>query len=310
MFPNAHSSSSGGPSGGYDLIGLGELLWDCFPEGRLPGGAPANVAFHAQQLGLAAAVATRVGIDSLGDELIAFLKNQGLATDLVQRDSQHGTGTVTVSPRGTHTDYVFLENSAWDFLEQTPQWLNAFQHCRAVCFGTLAQRSAISRATIAACLSVTRPEALRVCDINLRPPFYAPDIIEASLHLANVVKLNADEARIMADMFHFADLGDLSIAQGLLDKFHLQLVCVTRGGEGAVAVTPIERCEVPGVAVDVADTVGAGDAFTAALTWSQLQGWPLERGLTLANRLGALVASRSGAMPLLVDDLATLLASL
>lgn len=295
--------------GRFDLIGLGELLWDCFPDQRLPGGAPANVAFHAQQLGLSAAVATRVGTDPLGTELIAFLESQGLSTGLVQRDDRHGTGTVTVSPRGTHTDYVFLENSAWDFLEFTPAWSHALRHCRAVCFGTLAQRSDVSRQTISACLQAAPRESLRVYDINLRPPFYAADVIEQSLRLANVVKLNSDEARIIADLFHFADSGDLSVARELLDRFRLQLVCVTRGGDGAVAVTPTECCEVPGVAVKVADTVGAGDAFTAALTWSQLQGWPLARGLTLANRLGALVASRSGAMPVLVDELAVLLAS-
>ncbi|HUQ70764.1 MAG TPA: carbohydrate kinase [Planctomycetaceae bacterium] len=292
----------------FDVIGLGELLWDCFPDGRKPGGAPANVAFHAQQLGLSARVATRVGNDSLGDELCGFLSHQGLHTDLVQRDSHHGTGTVTVDPQSDgSTRYAFLENSAWDFLEPDDRWLAAMSEARAVCFGTLAQRGETSRATIQRCLQATAAECLRVYDVNLRPPFFDKEWIVASLKLARIVKLNDDEVRTLASMLGSPYLAETSLATWLRQTFRLDVVCITRGSRGAVAVSADEICDVPGLAVTVADTVGAGDAFTAGLIWSRLHGHPLIAGLALANRIGALVASRPGAMPDLRTEFAALL---
>lgn len=292
-----------------EFIGLGELLWDCFPAHRLPGGAPANVAFHAQQLGLSAAVATRVGTDPLGDELIAYLQQQGLTTDLVQRDPLHGTGTVTVQPCGTNTSYTFLENSAWDFLEIDHAWQAALSTAKVVCFGTLAQRGPVSRATIQQGLKLTAPDCLRVYDINLRPPFYEREWIETSLKLARIVKLNDDEVRVLRAMFHVPVDGEQQFAQWMLQSYGLELVCITRGARGAIAVTANEVAEVPGLPITVVDTVGAGDAFTAGFIWSRLQTWPLERGLQLANRLGALVASRAGAMPKLHTEIAAMIAA-
>ncbi|OYW21664.1 MAG: hypothetical protein B7Z55_05555, partial [Planctomycetales bacterium 12-60-4] len=265
-----------------DVIGLGEILWDCFPDERRPGGAPANVAFHAQQLGLSAAVATRVGCDPLGEDLLAFLIRQGLSTQLVQRDAEHGTGTVTVEPLADGTRYTFLENSAWDFLAADDCWLSAMQSARAVCFGTLAQRNAISRQAIHQCVSATSTTCLRVYDVNLRPPFYERDWIEASLELATIVKLNDDEVGVLAGMFARKDTSDIDFAQWLRETYRLSLVCVTRGARGALAVSATETCETPGIAIQVADTVGAGDAFTAGLIRSQLQSWPLSQSLTLA----------------------------
>ncbi len=295
-------------SNGIDVIGIGELLWDCFPDERRPGGAPANVAFHAQQLGLSAAVATRVGTDELGRELIAFLERQGLSTSLVQQDAMHGTGTVTVTPRGTATEYVFLPDSAWDFLTVDSRCLAAMATARAVCFGTLAQRGEVSRRSIHELVAATSPTCLRVYDINVRAPYCERSWIEASLRLATIVKLNDDEVRLLAEMFS-APSGDIAFAQWLQDAYQLDLVCVTRGRNGAVAVTVTEVAEVSGVLVQVADTVGAGDAFTAGLIWTRLQGWGLDRGLRFANQVGALVASRSGAMPDLQKELADLMSA-
>lgn len=288
------------------VIGLGELLWDCFPDHRLPGGAPANVAFHAQQLGLSAAVATRVGQDDLGAELCQFLQQQGLSTELVQRDPQHGTGTVTVEPHAAGTQYTFLENSAWDFLQATPEWLDAAASAAAICFGTLAQRGPVSRETIHRCLAAASADCLIVYDVNLRPPFYQREWIERSLRRARIVKLNDDEVRTLAAMFAAPAADDLGFARWLRTAFDLDLVCVTRGARGALAVSPTETCDVRGIAVDVVDTVGAGDAFTAALLRSRLDGWTLERALPFANQVGALVASRRGAMPILTEELAAL----
>ena len=290
-----------------EFIGLGELLWDCFPDRRLPGGAPANVAFHAQQLGLSSATVTRVGCDALGDEICEFLKSQGLSIDLVQRDPLHGTGTVTVEPTPTGTTYTFLPDSAWDFLAPQPELIAAMPSARAVCFGTLAQRSAISRETIHSCLAAVSPDCLIVYDVNLRPPFYEHDWIERSLRCARLVKLNDDEVRVLSEMFATGADNDLDFARHLLhDQPQLELVCVTRGANGCLAVSRSEAVDVPGIAVKVVDTVGAGDSFTAALIQTRLAGWTLRRSVEFANRVGALVASRPGAMPILCVELAAL----
>jgi fructokinase len=292
-----------------DVIGLGELLWDCFPTGKQPGGAPANVAFHAQQLGLSARLATRVGNDPLGDELCAFLSRQGLRTDLVQRDPDHGTGTVTVEPQPDGSGrYTFLENSAWDFLTVDDGWQTAMTQARAVCFGTLAQRRETSRAAIHWCLAATNADCLRVYDVNLRPPFFEKDWIVASLTLSRIVKLNDDEVRTLAPMLRAPSVTETEFATWLRRAFNLDVVCITRGPNGAVAVDAGGVCEVPGIPITVADTVGAGDAFTAGLIWSRLNGRPLSAGLAIANQVGAWVASRPGAMPDLRTEFAALVA--
>ena len=294
------------------MIGLGELLWDCFPHGRLPGGAPANVAFHAQQLGLTAAVATRVGVEELGDELCHFLRSRGLSTQLVQRDPKHHTGTVTIWPTSKiSTGYTFLENSAWDFLEPEQELIEAVRSASAVCFGTLGQRRPVSRSTILHCLRSTSNECLVVYDVNLRPPFFARDWILKSIALSDIVKLNDEEVKVLSKLFEFNSDDEVRFAKRLLDdNAGLRLVCITRGSRGCLAVTCDEVIELPGIPVEVADTVGAGDAFTAAIIFGHLQKWPLEASLTLANQFGALVASRIGAMPILTEELARLKASI
>lgn len=288
------------------FLGLGELLWDCFPDRRLPGGAPANVAFHAQQLGLSAATVTRVGMDPLGDEICQFLRSQGLCLDLVQRDPAHGTGTVTVEAGSAGTKYTFKPDSAWDFLEPTPALIAAMKSAKAVCFGTLAQRCPVSRNAIHACLTEASPHCLIVYDVNLRPPFYERDWIERSLQKARVAKLNDDEVRVLSTMLGATETSNGGFARWLAERFDLELVCVTRGGDGCVLVGDNQVVDLPGVPVQVVDTVGAGDSFTAALIQTRLSGWPLRRSAEFANRVGALVASRPGAMPVLTDELAAL----
>lgn len=288
------------------FLGLGELLWDCFPDRRLPGGAPANVAFHAQQLGLSAATVTRVGCDELGDEICQFLKGQGLSLDLVQRDPIHGTGTVTVEPAATGTKYTFKPDSAWDFLEPQPALLQAMRSATAVCFGTLAQRCPVSREAIHACLAATSNDCLIIYDVNLRPPFFEREWIERSLHKARIAKLNDDEVRLLSDMLGANRPDNADFAHWLMDQYSLELVCVTRGATGCLVVSGDEIIDVPGNPVQVVDTVGAGDSFTAALIQTRLAGWPLKRSAEFANRVGALVASRPGAMAVLTDELAAL----
>lgn len=290
------------------LIGLGELLWDCFPDRRLPGGAPANVAFHAQQLGLSAAVVSRVGRDDLGEEICQFLTTQGLRTDFIQRDPEHPTGTVTIDAEGSSdNNYRFLENSAWDFLELGPELLGAVRSADAICFGTLAQRRSVSRSTIDACLQSAPRDCLIVYDVNLRPPHVSKAWIARSLEFARVVKLNVDEVVELSRMFDFYSVDEIRFAKYLLDRYRqLDLVCVTRGRAGCVAVTCGEELEFSGIPIDVVDTVGAGDAFTAAVILGRLSDWPLSKTIDLANRYGALVASHAGAMPVLKAELESL----
>ena len=294
------------------MIGLGELLWDCFPDRRLPGGAPANVAFHAQQLGMTASVVSRVGADEFGAEIKEFLVSQGLNTTFVQPDPIHPTGTVTIwNDSSSGNQYRFLENSAWDFLECTPDLLEAVRSCGAICFGTLAQRRPASRATIQRCLQTAAATCQIIYDVNLRPPFVVKEWILRSMERATVVKLNEEEVQVLVTMFDQPGMDEIRFAKSLLDRYRqLQLVCITKGGHGCVGVSCEETLELPGISIDVFDTVGAGDAFTGAVVYGRTQGWSLGKVLDLANRYGALVASRPGAMPVLTDEVVKLKAEI
>lgn len=300
------------------VIGLGELLWDCFADSRLPGGAPANVAFHANQMGCRGLVCSRVGCDPLGDELIAFLARQGLEITLIQRDPVHPTGTVTVdASRPDQPRFTIHENVAWDYLALEPALERALGEAAAVCFGTLAQRSAISRATIERAIREVRPGCLVVYDVNLRQHFFHRDWVEASLRASHVVKLNADETveldRLLdldcRNAAHKGSDSHLAFARAIQERFGVDTVCVTRGERGCLLVAPEGVIDAPGVQVRVVDAVGAGDAFTAALIAARLRGWSLEAQAGFANAVGALVASRPGAMPVLGDEIERLTAS-
>lgn len=291
------------------VVGIGELLWDCFGELRRPGGAPANVAFHASQLGFNGVICSRVGSDAMGDALLQHLRGQGLEIQYIQRDAEHPTGTVTVeTTRVDQPSYRIHENVAWDHLEFDSRLSNLFENASAICYGTLAQRSSQSRSAIAQALGASR-SALRVYDVNLRLPYYTEQTIEASLRLADVVKLNIGEVAVVAPMLGL-DADDVQgFSETLRVSYGVELVCVTRGKNGCVAISEKERVDVPGHRVNVVDTVGAGDAFTAALVYGLLNVWPLERIAHVANEIGALVASRTGAMPVLREEFAALVSA-
>jgi fructokinase len=291
------------------VVGLGELLWDCFDDSRRPGGAPANVAFQASQLGCQGVVCSRVGRDALGDELVDFLAAQGLATDWVQRDPAHPTGTVTVDARrANQPEYVIHENVAWDHLELDAAWKRLMADAAAICFGTLAQRSSDSRETIHRALASASSDCLIVYDVNLRQQWYDRELINRSLAVANMVKLNDHEVIVLAELLATGSAEHVAFARVIQRRFDVDVVCVTRGANGCVLVSADEVVDSPGVRVEVADAVGAGDAFTAAWIAGRLRGWPLAAQAALANQVGALVASRPGAMPVLRDEFAQLLA--
>jgi len=289
------------------VVGLGELLWDCFADSRRPGGAPANVAFHAGQLGCQGIVCSRVGRDRPGDELVAFLAGQGLQTEWVQRDASHPTGTVTVdTSRPDHPCFTIHEDVAWDYLAFDATLESLVSRAAAVCFGTLAQRSAASRETIHRAIGAVRPDCLVVYDVNLRQHFYQRDWIEASLRASQIAKLNAEEAIELDKLLGLHAQDPLPFAQGLLKRYGLDTVCFTRGERGCLLVRPQEAADEPGRPVEVADAVGAGDAFTAALLMSRLRRWPLRAQAAFANAVGGLVASHPGAMPILREQFAHL----
>ena len=284
------------------VVGLGEVLWDLFPSGRRLGGAPANFAYCSHLLGNRAIVASRVGSDELGNEIRESLASAGLTTQYVQVDTGFPTGTVQVQfdDKG-QPKFEITHPAAWDFLEWMKSWHLLAQSTDAVCFGSLAQRSLQSRETILTFLENTRQDALRIFDVNLRQSFYSREIVNESLTRSNVVKLNHDELpklRQLLGMNAASDKdGEISFCRALLDAYDLHMVCVTRGANGSLLCSHAGYSEHPGFRVPVKDTVGAGDAFTAGLVHVLLRGGSLDDMNDLANRTGAWVASRDGAMP-------------
>jgi fructokinase len=290
----------------FTVVGLGEVLWDLLPGGRQLGGAPANFAYHAAALGDRGIVASRVGADLLGDEVCARLAALGLTTRYLQRDPNRTTGTVHVQlDADGQPDFTITEDVAWDALAWTIEWAALAAEADAVCFGSLAQRAATSRETIHRFLRDTRPGAVRLFDVNLRQSYYSPDVLDVSLRRATMAKLNdAELPRVMRllGLDVTEDEGDEATARRLLQAYDLTLVCLTRGAHGSLLVTDAEAVAHPGYTVQVADTVGAGDAFAAAVAHHWLRSASLEAISDAANRLGAYVATQAGATPSLPPD--------
>ena len=284
------------------VIGLGELLWDLFPKGKQLGGAPANFAYITALLGDRSVVASRVGDDRLGQEAIWHLKSNRLDIGYVQRDLEHPTGTVKVEldAKG-QPEYRIIENVAWDFMEFSEDWISLARSTQAVCFGSLAQRNAVSRATIKSFLCAMPPFAIGIFDVNLRQSYFTGEILRDSARFAKVLKLNHEEFPRFLDLIDCprknSDLSDVAAARWLCKEFGVQLVCITRGAGGSLLVTASSHHEHPGFRVKIADTVGAGDAFTATMVHHALRGSSLPTINAAANRMGAWVASQEGAMP-------------
>lgn len=267
------------------------------PGGAQLGGAPANFAFHASELGADAAVISRVGQDDLGREIVARLRGMGLNTACVQSDPNRPTGSVTVSVDAAgQPTFEIHRDVAWDALDADPAAYRAVHAADAVCFGSLAQRSAGSGAAIRGLVAAAPPAALRIFDMNIRQKFYSRDVVERSLELCNVLKLNDAELPQLAAMFGLR--GDMKEQlDQLIERWPLRAIACTRGASGSLIRTREAWSEHDGVPTRVVDTVGAGDAFTAAMTVGMLQGWPLERVNAQANLLASYVASCAGATP-------------
>jgi len=280
------------------VVGLGEVLWDLLPERTCLGGAPTNFAYITTLMGDQGIVASRVGEDSRGLEALRRMEELGLNIDHVETDRVHPTGTVKVSLDGNgQAGFEIAHPVAWDFLEWTLDWQRLARTADAVCFGSLAQRSETSRATIRQFLAATSPHTLKVFDVNLRQSYYSQEILSESMRLADIVKLNEDELAKIMSLSKLSHRDELSSVQRLLQEYHLKIICITRGGRGSLLVRGKEISEHPGFSVQVADTVGSGDAFTAGLVHEYLHGASLDLMNEVANLVGAWVASEVGAMP-------------
>ncbi|HEY5564694.1 MAG TPA: carbohydrate kinase [Rhodothermia bacterium] len=276
------------------IVGLGEVLWDIFPDERRLGGAPANVAYHAAVLGNESVVASRVGGDELGTDLTAQLSDKGVGVACIQTDTAHPTGTVQVTFVEGEPRYEIVRDVAWDFLAWTEDWKNLAENCSAVCFSTLSQRSPVSRATIERFLDATSPDCLRVLDVNLRPPFVNEAILRSSIQRANVVKYNYQEHLFLERLF----LKD-NVERWLCRDAGVDVVCMTRGAAGCDLFTRDSRASVDARKIDTGggDPVGAGDAFSAALIDGLLKHLALQDVARRANHYAGMVAARRGGMP-------------
>jgi fructokinase len=287
----------------YRIAGIGELLWDMFPGGTELGGAPANFAYHVQALGGEGIVVSSVGDDEQGREILKRFHYLSLTTEYISVDKTHPTGTTSVSVDAEgKPSYNIHQNVAWDFIPRTPQLAKLAGTVDAVCFGALGQRSEVSRDTIQWFLRNARPEALCVFDVTLRQSYYSREIIESSLQVANVLKLNDEELQKLAE-FLALDGDEMTLIKNIASRYHLRLVAFTRGEKGSILFSQGEVSVHPGYRVRVVDTVGAGDSFAAALVLGTLMGKSLDVINEAANRLASFMCSRRGATPELPEEL-------
>ena len=285
------------------IVAIGETLWDLFPDGPVWGGAPGNVACHAAGLGVAAVIVSRVGRDDLGDRGIATLESLGVDCRHVQRDDDRPTGSVAVSlsPEG-QARYEFAADVAWDRLAWEPALDPLAAGAAAVCFGTLGQRADGSRRTIRRFVTAATG-GLKVFDVNLRQHFHSPDLIRESLALADVLKLNDEELPLVAAACGIRAAEPVAALEELATRHGLRLAALTRGAAGSVLVAGGQTSSRPAPATAVVDTVGAGDAFTAAVIVGLLEGRSLHSIHDHATRLAGFVCRHRGATPAIPDSL-------
>jgi fructokinase len=295
----------------FTIVGLGEALFDVYPDRAILGGAPLNVAVHAHQLASTAGgcgiPASRIGRDELGARLLEELSARGIPTTAIQQDEHCPTGRVLVTLRGGEPDYEIVPDAAWDRLEFSDELRRVARTCDAVCFGTLGQRSPQAHETIVQFLQEAR-QAVRLFDVNLRQDFFSAEVVERSAALATVVKVNEQELPTidrLIGLYGTEVSGTTSQDQQvrtLCERFALDAVVVTRGAAGTVLYTAAgktERAPAGYPPHPEADSVGAGDACAAGILMGMLLGWPAGRIVDLANSAGAYVASQPGATPAL-----------
>lgn len=286
------------------VVGMGEVLWDMLPSGRKIGGAPSNFAYHVSQFGLKSCVVSAVGNDELGDEIIDNLTHKG--QNLKVSRVPYPTGTVQVEMDDVGVpQYVINENVAWDNIPYTDELDELAKNTRAVCFGSLAQRGPVSRASIHRFLDAMPKddERLVVFDINLRQGFYSEEIINDSISRCNILKINDEELVTVSRIFGYPGINLKDKCWILLGKYNLKMLILTCGVNGSYVFTPGCVSYLPTPVVKVEDTVGAGDSFTAAFVSSILKGCSVKEAHNRAVQTSAFVCTQSGAMPVLPDSI-------
>lgn len=294
------------------VIGLGEALFDCLPTGRKLGGAPANFAYHVSQFGFDSCAISAIGNDELGQEIIDTFDKVGLHYCLPKVDFPTGTVQVTLNEQGI-PQYEIKLGVAWDNIPLTPELTNLAQHAQAVCFGSLAQRSEVSRATIQHFLESTPKDTLKVFDINLRQRWYNREVIETSLQHCNILKINDEELDIVAPMLLSVTTDPAAliaadkekavrVCRALIELYELKMLILTCGTNGSYVITKDKCSFIPTPKVEVADTVGAGDSFTATFIAKILAGASIEQAHEMAVKVSAYVCTQSGAMPVLPKE--------
>lgn len=286
------------------VVGMGEALWDVLPEGKKIGGAPANFAYHVSQFGLTSCMVSAVGPDALGKEIQENLTSKGLNHLIAEVPYPTGTVQVEIDQAGV-PQYEIKENVAWDNIPYTSQLESLAKRTQAVCFGSLAQRNVVSRETINRFLDAMpqTEDSLVVFDVNLRQGFYNKEILCNSMKRCNILKINDEELVTVSRMFGYPGIDLQDKCWILLGKYNLKMLILTCGINGSYVFTPGNVSFQPTPKVDVADTVGAGDSFTAAFIASILKGKSVAEAHSIAVRTSAFVCTKDGAMPVLPSDL-------
>lgn len=275
------------------IIGIGELLWDMLPSGKKAGGAPINFVFHASDAGVESYAISAVGKDPLGDEMMVEIEKAGICHHIARVD--YPTSRVEVELTDGIPSYRIIEGVAWDHIPLTSSMRTLAKEANAICFGTLAQRSNESRNTIRSLLSLLPTHAYRACDINLRQHFFSREIIEESLEMCNVLKLNEEELAVLKEMFDIREPDVKASCKWLLEKYELRFMILTAGADYSLVLTPKSDSYIKTPRVKVMDTVGAGDAFTGAFIAAILQGKSLQEAHRSAVDRSVFVCTQPGA---------------
>ena len=283
----------------HKIVGLGEILWDVFPERKVLGGAPANFAYHISQFGFDGCAVSAIGTDPLGTELLDSLAQRQLNHLIEKTDFPTGMVKVSIDNWGVPC-YEICEDAAWDNIPFTPAIAEIAKETQVVCFGSLAQRHEVSRATIHAFLDAMPKDSLKIFDINLRLHYYTKEVIEKSLERADILKINDEEVVKIAQLFGW-NLSEKEVCKRLLSMYNLDILILTKGTKGSWVLTPKEESFLATPKISIADTVGAGDSFTAAFIASHLHGRCLSDSHQLAVEVSAYVCQQHGAMPRLAD---------
>ena len=284
------------------IVGLGEALWDCLPNGSKLGGAPANFAYHTSQFGFEAYAVSALGNDALGDQTVKEFDEKQLRYIMPRVAYPTGTVQVTLDQQGVPT-YDIKQGVAWDNIPFTPEVETLAKRTDCVCFGSLAQRSEVSRTTINRFIDAMPNDSLKIFDINLRQNFYTKEIIQDSLRKCDILKINDEELVTIGRLFDYPGLDMENKCWLILGKYNLKMLVLTCGTNGSYVFAPAEKSFQPTPHVDVVDTVGAGDSFTGSFAAAILSGMPLADAHRLAVEASAYVCTQQGAMPRLPQKL-------